>query len=469
MTNWKFTFSIQWWTVIIFLFIFITGIWIQFNLRKWDSARIIIWDVMGYHLYLPAVFIYDDLAELKFSEAISNAYKPTGDLTRFGIMDHSVSGRATIKYPIGVAVMNIPVFLAGHVAAMWSNGKHPTDGFSIPYQKALAIGNFLYVFIGLYFLFRFLQYYLSKRIALSTILVILFGTNLYHYAIFEPGMSHGYLFFLYSLGLLLTHQWYKNPLMMKSVALGSVIGLIVITRPTDIFFVFIPVLWILSVKADKIDFIKRNIGYILAAFITALLFIMLQLAYWKYSSGSWIFYSYGDEGFVFSDPYIWQGLFSYQKGWFVYTPLAILGFVGVYLMMKQKEMFFYAVPTLAYYFSSIYVLFSWWMWYYGGSFGCRVLIQSYAILALPMGYFLQKTWSAGKKWLRTALAVIVIAGICLNIFQTYQYHKAIIHWSCMSKDYYWKVFLKLKYDPEATPLLLDEFEVLTEMNNRLSK
>lgn len=137
--------GIKWWTAAGFLLILIAGIWIQFNLRKWDGAGIIVWDVMGYYLYLPAAFVYDDLGELKFADLISNAYNPIGDLTRYGIVDHAHNGRSTIKYPIGVSVMNIPVFFSGHLAAKWSGGKHPTDGFSTPYQMAIAIGNFLYV------------------------------------------------------------------------------------------------------------------------------------------------------------------------------------------------------------------------------------------------------------------------------------------------------------------------------------
>ncbi|MBK8364442.1 MAG: hypothetical protein IPL24_12450 [Bacteroidetes bacterium] len=33
---------------------------------------------------------------------------------------------------------------------------------------------------------------------------------------------------------------------------------------------------------------------------------------------------------------------------------------------------------------NIYITFSWWCWWYGGAFGMRSMIDSYAIMALPL-------------------------------------------------------------------------------------
>ncbi len=72
----------------------------------------------------------------------------------------------------------------------------------------------------------------------------------------------------------------------------------------------------------------------------ALLFmlpIFPQLLYWKLVSGNWLFYSYGNEGFDFLHPHIFDGLFCFKNGWLSYTPIMLFGLIGIVLMHKKKK------------------------------------------------------------------------------------------------------------------------------------
>ena len=56
---------------------------VTFSFSKWEKKgkeATLTWDVSGYYLYLPAVFIYGDLRELTFMPDILERYEPTFEL-----------------------------------------------------------------------------------------------------------------------------------------------------------------------------------------------------------------------------------------------------------------------------------------------------------------------------------------------------------------------------------------------------
>ena len=87
----------------------------------------------------------------------------------------------------------------------------------------------------------------------------------------------------------------------------------------------------------------------------------------------------------------------------------------------------------------VYIVSSWYMWYYGMSFGFRPLIDFFPVFAvlLALGFNLFKSKTA-----KYVLVFLCIGCIYVNQVQAYQYRHYILHWSVMSKEKYWKVFLK---------------------------
>jgi hypothetical protein len=146
-------------------------------------------------------------------------------------------------------------------------------------------------------------------------------------------------------------------------------------------------------------------------------------------------YSYGKESLDLSNPEIWNFLFSYRKGFFIYTPVFALSLWGsVYFFKKSRFQFISWFAVLA---IVVFVLSSWWQWYYGGSFGSRVMIEYYVFFAIPLALLLQKSR------FRKAIAVIVIVLIFVSQIQTYQYRYGYLHWSEMNKERYWDNFLRI--------------------------
>jgi len=428
---------------IVILIFALVSIFVIFNEDKEDHNQFNS-DVCGYYLYLPAFFIYHDAGKFDFYPGINNKYSCSFALNA---PLPGMDGKRLDKYPLGVAFFEMPLFLAAHCYCMLS-GQYPADGFTPPYQVAIMLSNIFWVVLGLIVLRRFLKKYFDDTIVSVTLFCLTFGTNLYAYSGFQPGMSHGYSFFLFACLLSVTTKFYDEPWKLSSsVLLGLCMGFIFIGRPINVIAIIIPVFW----KINNLQTAKNRALFFIAHYKITLAFIMsfffvaaVQFSYWHYITGYWFVWSYPGEGFNFLHPNVINGLFSYRKGWFVYTPMALVAMSGFYFLRKKDKTLF---PALAVFFIVMgYVVFSWRQWWYGGSFGCRVMVESYTFLALPMGALVEHFYVVKNKFIKAAAfcAIILMSG--LNIFQTYQYSMGLIHWSRMTREYYWKVFGKIDFD-----------------------
>ncbi|MBL7718857.1 MAG: hypothetical protein JNL72_08480 [Flavipsychrobacter sp.] len=416
-------------------------------------------DKAGYYIYLPAIFIYDDIAKLDFYNSISQKYDLAGE-GNYKLAELQNGNRIT-KYPIGTAIFNLPFFLITHIFCTVTD-LYPADGYSIPYRIALIGSTIIWSLIGLFILRRILRNNFNDRVTAIVLLSISFGTNLYYYVAFEPGMSHPYSFFLFALILYLADQWSNSATAGNAWLLGLSLGLCTVVRPVNIIIILIPLLWKIGTyhafKERLTLFTKRPVFFPLVIFFV--MPILLQMLYWKNSTGHFVYYSYGYENFDWGYPKVWKGLFSYRKGWFVYTPIAFVAFIGIFFC--QRRIVF---NLLLFFVAAFYVFFSWENWYYGGSYGCRPLIETLPLLAIPLGCLTVYVSIHTTKIIRTVYFVLIALLIALNAFQSYQYAGNVIHWDRMTKKYYWRVFLKLHGNEQDRKLLLPDEEYYSEIES----
>ena len=185
--------------------------------------------------------------------------------------------------------------------------------------------------------------------------------------------------------------------------------------------------------------------------VSFVLLLSIELSYWKYTTGHWVHYAYEGEHFNFSSPHIADGLFSYRKGWFVYTPLALIGVCGLIPLARK----YVAMATLiaVYIGINIYIVFSWEQWFYGGSFGCRALIEALAVVAIPLAMLTQ--WGLDQKKRVLTISMFTVFGflITLNLFQSYQLRRNVLVWDDNNRAYYWHTFGKLEVTATERELL----------------
>ncbi len=353
----------------------------------------------------------------------------------------------TAKVTLGMAVMYSPAFFVGHVMAKVQGEK--ADGYSEPYQWTFHMECILISLLGLWFLRKSLLYFFSEAVTAISLVCIFMGTNLFMYTYSLSGMPHNYLFFLFSVFIFASLKLIIDKKPSYQLLLFFIGGMIVFIRPTDILVFLFPLLFNVNSWKSFMGRIKLFFAKPIVTFISILLFlvpILFQMLIWKKYFGEYIHYSYGRERFFFNDPKIINFLFSYHKGWLLYTPIMIFAVIGIIISYKKLKSFF---PFLVIFFSlNIYILSSWWDWYYGGSFGCRALIQSYAILIFPFAVFVQWIWELEiwkvlvKYSVRVLLLCFLLVFIKFNLFQSWQYRWGMIHWNGMNKETYWYVFMR---------------------------
>lgn len=427
--------------------IVISVVWIQFNNKNWESpGKVIQWDVINYYAYLPAFFHYGDLSMSFIDEDLS--------LLKDKFWPHiSPTGKYTSKMSMGLSFMYLPFYGLGYIHARWTGAE--TDGFSPPFAFWLLFSALFYVAIGMFFLRKVLLRYFSHGITALVILLVFFGTNLMFYTTIQAPMPHSYTFALFSIFIYYTIKWHDHPDIRNSVFLGLLLGIITLIRPTNaliiIFFLSFKVYSNGSFRNKLILLITKWKSLVLIS-VAALIVWIPQMIYWKETTGQLFYYSYQDEHFFFSNPHIWKGLFGYRKGWFVYTPVMLIAVLSIVLLIRKNRDFF--LPIALFTALNIYVILSWWCWWYGGTYGHRAFIESYAILAIPLGALLTYGIYHRRKVARVLTFTLAIVFVAHSIFQTLQFHYNAIHYDAMSKKAYWDSFLKISPSPQFISLLI---------------
>ncbi|TAL58980.1 MAG: hypothetical protein EPN85_10260 [Bacteroidetes bacterium] len=415
-------------------FIAIVILWAASNTHWKDGKYILIGDAQGYYSYLPAVFIYKNL-NFGFYDSIGTKYFEASKYDyRTG---HN--GETINKYYCGTAIAMLPFFGAAHLFTLVSSG--PADGFSKYYTIFAQIACISWLIVGLIYLRKLLKFYTEKEGLVSFALIaIVFGTNIFYYTISEPGVSHIFSFAFITLFVYYVRCFISVPKNRYLLFCFALLGIIFLLRPVNLLILFsIPFLAdsFASLKASIDEVFKRR-KYFIAGIPILLLIISIQTIIYKISAGSFWIDSYRSEHFVWNKLNMIDFLFSYKKGMFLYTPLLFVCLLGCIKIRKENRYgFFSLIGFLA---LLIYVFSSWWQWFYGGSFSCRVMIEYYAFFAI---LFVESLLLLKRNFSKTAFIAAICTLIIICQIQTYQYRYNHIHWSEMNKERYWNVFMRV--------------------------
>lgn len=401
--------------------------------KDWNKhVRLIKDDVNQYYIYTSAAIVYHDLN-------FSRVYTKIPKYARRYLWLHTNkdTGRLYSKMSMGMAIVYSPFTTFAHYVLVPLTGADP-DGYSPPYKIGLLISALLFFLFGLWNLRKLLLGHFNETITSLTLIVIAFGTNLSWYITSEASMSHVYSFALIIYLYRLLQKWFIHPRIGLTILTGLVFGLVVLIRPTNLMFIVL--FFATSDFRERIQFLLKNYAKILLMIAMFLLVWIPQFAFWKYVSGDWFFYTYNNETFFWNNPQILSSLFSFRKGWLIYTPLMAFAFAGLPFLWKQnRTLFWQVISVLA---LLIYINSSWWCWWFGGSYGNRPYIDGYGIFAFSIAAFFNFVAKLKIKALSYAGIVIIAAFVCLNLFQTWQYRMGLIHYISETKQTFWMNFLK---------------------------
>jgi hypothetical protein len=418
------------------------------NVNKNEIA----WDVLGYYLYLPATFVHHDplLNDISWLKQTNAERKLAGTLY---MVSQNKKGETMYFFLMGLALFYLPFFFMAHSFA--SIAGFASDGFSMPYQYFLVAGGIVYTIIGLIFLRKILRRFFSEGISSLVMLIIVLGTNYINHLTIDNLATINVIFMLTTIVIWNTIKWHENNRPKHLIAMGVGISLVTLVKPSEIFLFLIPLLWnVTSMEDLKQKFITLFSSWknLLITAALCLLVFAPQMVYWYLKTGRLIYDSYVNPGvgLDFLSPHISNVLFSYRKGWLLYTPVVIFALVGFYFLYKSNRKIFLA--SITYFLVSFYVISSWSEWWYGAAYSTRPLIATYPILGICLGYFLIFLRDT-KQVVRVACGVVIVAFVFLNQFQWWQYKNYILDPYRSTKEYYWATFLKTNVTPEDVKLL----------------
>ncbi|MFI5151054.1 MAG: hypothetical protein ACHQRM_15065 [Bacteroidia bacterium] len=419
------------------LFILLLCTWFMVT-ERWNGHGGAYWkeqlntsDAKGYYAYLPECFLKQDLSDQDPEQVYVNQ-------TRYG--------KGVNKYFIGNALCWSP-FFGGAVAYTHLSGEE-SDGYTEAFKKSISIAALFWLGIGLFCLAEvFKMLGIGEIIAGITLLLITLGTNLFYYATLQPTMSHLYSFTMLCALLCFGIKYFRTGKLLYQILFLLAFSMSMLIRPVNMIWIILLLPWLGGGFRPLWQRFFRGRALLFSVLIPAL-FIFLQCGAWYLQTDHWFVQTYAGEGFYFLHPELFQVLFEFRKGWFIYTPIAFLALAGLYPLFKKDT--YAGICLFLALLVHTYLTASWWSWSFADSFGHRAFIDLYTLVAILLAYSLQfipERIAVILPKLSRGLIRVVFIGIgglllALNLVQTYQAEVEILHQNSMDWERYQYIFLK---------------------------
>ncbi len=287
---------------------------------------------------------------------------------------------------VGYSILEIPLLATGTVLDAVAG--HPADGYSQCAIYVYCLGNIVMTSFGLVALFillcrvgksREIPEDRITRYSLFVTFAIFFGTNVGYYAF--PQVAHAATFLFASLFLA---WWWKIRSDYDSrgwMLLGLLGGFLSICRWQDIIYLGGPGLYDLLQgfpwKNPRSWLRSRALYAVAAGFCW-----IPQIIEWKTIYGKYLTIPQGNGFLVFPPAHIRDVLLSSRNGWFLWTPLTILGVIGLlYGAFRLSREFLPWIIVLA---LEIAVIGSMQTWHGYDSFSSRYLLTNSPLVALGL-------------------------------------------------------------------------------------
>lgn len=329
-----------------------------------------------------------------------------------------------LKYTYGTAAFQLPFYCISKVI-----DTNKTFEFTKTDEFFITLGASLYIALAIVLLYKLLGRFSSNTITKTTsVLLIYLATNLFHYSSIELMMSHLYSF-LSITGYLYYVMQYNETRRNHHLLLSLLfLFLIIAIRPFNAIIVF-PIICYQFFKLKSFKIASLSGCIIILSFC-------IQLLLWRLQCGIWTFASYDGEGFYWSNPQFFNVLFSFRKGLFIYSPIILIAFAGLFFKWKSDTNLKITLLLICLIF--IYAVSCWWHWPYGDSFGHRAFIDIYAIAAIGLVILMD---SIKRFVIKILGSIFLILFMLLNLFQTWQYNHFILPPEYTTYDKYKYLFL----------------------------
>ena len=297
------------------------------------------------------------------------------EYAHFGIHEPKTStGMPANKYSVGASLFWLPAVAAAHNFLR-------ANGWSLLYQITTGLASVLAVIAGLTILISRIRR--GDFVRTITLILLAGATNLLFYGSLDVVNSHSVSFFasciLVALLLSTSPDW---------LAVGISLGFLAAIRLQDIVFILLVIPYWKRIRMGKL--------------ITGILIgILPQLLAWYALDGSLTNpYLSGGEGFHFQNPQVLGVLFSPNNGLFLWTPVTMIGLIGLFFNWRKYWSF------IAVFFAELTIVASWSTWWQGASVSGRMFVSSLPLLAFGIAEVVQRLYK--NKFNRVSLPILAV-------------------------------------------------------------
>jgi len=335
---------------------------------------------------------------------LNNEYEHMPPDGRFWTRNQPGTGLPGSPWGLGYSFLEIPLLALGTgIDAMAGN---PADGYSHWAVFFYCIGSPLIAVCGLAALFLLLRSVAEywgiipedhqSAYALFVTLAIFFGTNVGYYAFSQ--MSHSSTFLFASLFLMIWWRVRESESRRGWVILGLVGGYLSICRWQDVLFLGGPLLYDLFGG----DWLKRPAWWrsrLLYALGIGVWWVP-QVMEWKAIYGKYLTIPQGGGIFSFPPPHVLQVLLSSQTGWFIWTPITLLGAAGLVAGAIRATRIY--LPWVIVLTLQVLVVGSVSFWSGIESFGARYMLSNTPLIGLGI----ITIFGISAVWIKRGVAVV---------------------------------------------------------------
>jgi hypothetical protein len=307
------------------------------------TARLYSSDEVQYFSYLRSLWFDRDVSfENEYRYFYDHQIAQSADFHRTFLELRTGTGRRINYGTIGCAILWAPFYATGDAIArgLRAAGRDvAVDGYSRPYVSAVAYGSAFYGFATIV-----LGIGAARRVvgacSLGTGLAAWAGTPILFYMYIAPPFSHACSAFAVALFVTVWLHVRRAWTTRGAVALGLTGALMAMVREQDMFFIVGPVvdfgLTVLEAKgtSEKVSLLKPALAGCAASAVGYL----PQLLAYQALNGSPRPSPLVTRKMSWHAPHALQVLGSPEHGFFVWTPLAVLGLAGLVVLVFGREL-----------------------------------------------------------------------------------------------------------------------------------
>jgi hypothetical protein len=332
--------------------------------------------------------------------------------------------------PIGPTLVWVPLYAAvaivDAIARVLGVSEAPVEaaalGLTEPYIRAALVSSFFIGAAGLLVLHVRLRKEFRQGVACAATALVLLATPLFWYMVYEPSMTHAASFGFVALFVVAAERYTSITMTVRQcLLLGALLGLACMTRPQEAVFALFPATLLLmsgEALSVRMKAAARLAGW---ALLGSLPFLLLQALH------SWMlltrerFVLAGSGGYLNPLNARWSDtLWSSWHGFFSWTPVAYLAFLGLFFYVRRNRR--WAVAAILVVLTMAWINGATADWPGGWSFGGRRFISVLVVLAPAMALLVHGLTRRPM----IALALVAACAIVWNQLLMAQYSTGLL-------------------------------------------